>query len=155
VATLNDDGEGVGKFADFMRFLGPPPSAARTSLTDAGRDAFQRIGCANCHRATLVTGDSPVPALSRKAFQPYSDFLLHDMGSLGDGIVQGQAGGRQMRTAPLWGLSARPTYLHDGRATTAEAAIVAHAGQGAESRNRYLRLDGRDRYALLAFLKSL
>jgi len=42
--------------------------------------------------------------LSVPFLPPYPDFLLHDMGSLGDGIVQGQATGREMRTAPLWGL---------------------------------------------------
>jgi CxxC motif-containing protein (DUF1111 family) len=96
-----------------------------------------------------------VAALSHRAFQPYSDFLLHDMGALGDGIVQGVATGRQMRTAPLWGLSAHPTYLHDGRAGTAEAAILAHAGQGSDSRDRYTRLGSAARLALLAFLRSL
>jgi CxxC motif-containing protein (DUF1111 family) len=116
---------------------------------------FQRIGCANCHTPSLVTGFSPVAALSRKVFEPYSDFLLHDMGALGDGIEQGRASGSQMRTAPLWGLSARPTYLHDGRAKSVSDAITGHSGQGAESRVRFLRLDPNSRAALLAFLRSL
>jgi CxxC motif-containing protein (DUF1111 family) len=96
-----------------------------------------------------------VPALAYKVFQPYSDFLLHDMGSLGDGITQGGANGRQIRTAPLWGLRSRPLFLHDGRAKTIEAAIVGHAGQGSDARFRYNRLGSYDRYALLTFLKSL
>jgi CxxC motif-containing protein (DUF1111 family) len=155
VPAMNDDGEGVEKFFDFMTLLGPPPRGAPTQLTDAGSDVFRKIGCANCHTPTLVTGTHAVAALSRKSFQPYSDFLLHDMGTLGDGIVQGRASGRQMRTAPLWGLTARPTYLHDGRARTVEGAVLGHSGQGAGARDRYSRLDLRDRYALLAFLKSL
>lgn len=155
MSTINDDGEGVELFSDFMNLLGPPPRGPRTVVTDAGGQVFRRIGCVNCHTPTLVTGESPVAALDHKTFQPFSDFLLHDMGSLGDGIVQGQAGGRMMRTAPLWGLTSRPTYLHDGRARSPQAAILQHAGQGSDSRNRFLRLDPRERLALLAFLKSL
>jgi CxxC motif-containing protein (DUF1111 family) len=155
VPEMNDDGEGVQKFADFMTLLGPPPRGARTVTTDAGSQVFRNIGCANCHTSTLTTGNSPITAISRKSFQPFSDFLLHDMGSLGDGIEQGKASGRHMRTAPLWGLTSRPSYLHDGRAKTPEAAIMAHAGQGSAARDRFARLDSRDRYTLLAFLKSL
>jgi CxxC motif-containing protein (DUF1111 family) len=155
VPTLNNDGEDVDQFTDFMTLLGPPPRGPRSFQTEVGSAVFYRIGCANCHTPSLVTGFNPIPALSRKVFQPYSDFLLHDMGALGDGIEQGRARGRQMRTAPLWGLSARPTYLHDGRASTVEGAISAHSGQGAESRARFRQLDGGARAALLAFLRSL
>ena len=55
-------------------------------------------------------------------FSPYSDFLLHDMGSLGDGIAQNEAGPTEFRTPPLWGLRFQPSLLHDGRATSAESA---------------------------------
>jgi len=155
VPEMNDDGEDVGKFADFMTMLGPPPQGASTPQTIAGNDAFTKIGCADCHTPTLETGDSPIAALSHKSFHPYSDFLLHDMGSLGDGIVQGQATGALMRTAPLWGLNARPTYLHDGRASTVETAIYAHDGQAKVARNRYRALHAADQQALIAFLKTL
>ena len=94
-------------------------------------------------------------ALDRRVFHPYSDFLLHDMGSLGDGIAQGAAGPRQMRTAPLWGLRVSKTLLHDGRAATPAEAIHAHDGQGRASRERFARLGRADRAALLAFLGSL
>lgn len=152
---MNNDGEDIEKVADFMTLLGPPPRMARNALVDNGARVFRQIGCQNCHVATLTTGDSPVMAIAHRSFQPYSDFLLHDMGRLGDGIVQGQATGRQMRTAPLWGLGARPSYLHDGRAKTPQAAILEHAGQGADARDRYQRLDGWSRTALIAFLRSL
>jgi CxxC motif-containing protein (DUF1111 family) len=155
VPTLNDDGEGVELFADFMTLLGPPPRGPRTRQTDWGAGVFLQIGCANCHTPTLTTGDSPVPAIAHKSFQPFSDFLLHDMGRLGDGIVQGNARGREMRTAPLWGLRSRPTLLHDGSAKTPEQAILAHAGQGSDARYRFARLDWRARSALIAFLKTL
>ena len=153
--VMNDDGEAVEKVFDFMTLLGPPPRGPRSTLADDGARVFRQIGCANCHVPTLTTGDSPVPALAHRSFQPFSDFLLHDMGKLGDGIAQNQANGRQMRTAPLWGLSARPTYLHDGRARTPQGAILEHAGQGSASRDLYQRLDGRARGALLAFLRTL
>jgi len=152
---LNDDGEGIEAFTNFMTLIGPPPRGARTRSVEAGSTVFKKTGCANCHNPTLITGDSPVLAIAHKVFQPYSDFLLHDMGPLGDGIAQGQAGGRMMRTAPLWGLSARPLFMHDGRAKTIEAAILAHAGQGTDARSRYLRLGSNDRFTLRQFLKSL
>ena len=88
-------------------------------------------------------------------FHPYSDFLLHDMGSLGDGISQNQATGRLMRTAPLWGLRKETTLLHDGRATAIEQAILAHDGQGKRSRDRFASLPSGAKTRLLAFLNSL
>ena len=77
------------------------------------------------------------------------------MGSLGDGIVQNQAGPTEMRTAPLWGLRFQPTLLHDGRATTPDQAIRAHDGQAAASRNAYTALNAAQQAQLLAFLNSL
>ena len=83
---LNDDGEGVDKFTDFMTFLAPPPRASTADMPNvkAGEQLFQNIGCASCHLPTLQTGKNPVNALDQMTFHPYSDFLLHDMGSLGD-----------------------------------------------------------------------
>jgi CxxC motif-containing protein (DUF1111 family) len=153
--NLNDDGTGVTEFTDFMTLLAPPPRGELSVQVLAGRGVFAAIGCANCHTPALVTATSPVAALSRKVFQPFSDFLLHDMGSLGDGIAQGSATGRQMRTAPLWGVRSRALLLHDGRATSLDAAILAHDGQGARARDRFLRLSPRDRFALRQFLNSL
>ena len=85
----------------------------------------------------------------------YSDLLLHDMGrALDDRVVQGTARGAEWRTAPLWGLSSRPRYLHDGRADSIEAAIVAHGGEAATSARRFARLPAADRRALLDFLRT-
>ena len=153
--TLNNDGEAVAQFTDFMTFLGPPPRGPRSLQTIVGGQVFLKVGCANCHTPRLTTGRSPVAALSYRVFQPFSDFLLHDMGTLGDGIVQGRASGRQMRTAPLWGLASRTLFLHDGRANTVEAAILGHDGQGSYARERFSRLGFGERGALLAFLRSL
>src|SRR5690349_15561233 len=155
---LNDaSGADVQKFADFMTFLGPPPRGQKTPQALRGESVFASVGCAQCHVPALVTGRNAVPALSEKVFHPYSDFLLHDMGSLGDGIAQGAAGPREMRTAPLWGLRANTvplpgggtklTLLHDGRAATVSEAILAHDGQGARARDRFAHLGRVDRAA--------
>ena len=93
--------------------------------------------------------------LNSVTFFPYSDFLLHDMGSLGDGIAQADAGQTEMRTAPLWGVRVMSRFLHDGRATSLSQAILAHAGQGKAARNQFANLSSRDQTNLIAFLNSL
>ena len=86
----------------------------------------------------------------------YSDLLLHDMGpALDDKIVQGDATGRDWRTAPLIGLGLRTRYLHDGRATTLRDAIVAHGGEGEIVRDRFLRLTPTEQADVYRFLDSL
>lgn len=153
---LNDGGEDVQALLDFMSMLAAPPRGTITADVTAGEAVFNRIGCNSCHVQSLQTGANPNPALNRVTYQPYSDFLLHDMGALGDGIVQGTATGREIRTAPLWGLRVMPqAYLHDGRARTLEAAIAGHDGQGRPSRERFDALNAADRNQLLAFLRSL
>jgi CxxC motif-containing protein (DUF1111 family) len=142
-------------FADFMRFLAPPPRGAITRDVRLGNLVFHRIGCSQCHVQLLVTGSNSVLALHRVAFQPFSDFLLHDMGSLGDGIPQDNATATEIRTSPLWGLSAQTRFLHDARAVTIEEAILAHDGQGKVAGDRFRYLNESDRRTLLAFLRSL
>ena len=93
----------IQQLTDFMSLNAPPPPGPVSTAAVAGQIVFGTIGCAVCHQPTFQTGTNPVGALNGVTFTPYSDFLLHDMGSLGDGIVQGSANGSQMRTAPLWG----------------------------------------------------
>src|SRR3954468_2275947 len=156
VPGLNDeDGVDVVRFANFMLFLGAPPRGRESEKTRAGERVFASIGCAICHTSSLRTGPNPVKALDRVEYAPYSDFLLHEMGSLGDGIEQAAASGTQMRTAPLWGLRVATSLLHDGRATPLEEAILAREGQGRRARDRFGGLPDRERQALLAFLESL
>jgi hypothetical protein len=77
---------------------------------------FNSAGCAFCHTPSFTTGNSAVAALRNQAVRLYSDLLVHDMGlGLADGVSQGQAGPREFRTAPLWGLGQRIFFLHDGR----------------------------------------
>lgn len=141
--------------ADFMRLLAAPRPLPQSPSAAAGANVFAQAGCAACHRPTMTTGISPIAALNRQPVNLYSDLLLHDMGALGDGIAQADAGAREMRTAPLWGLRVRNRLLHDGRAATVDEAIRAHAGEGAVSRDRYQRLPLTQRQQLLDFLATL
>lgn len=156
VATPNEpDTEDIDLFTDFITFLAPPPRSEITAAARVGEVVFRQIGCASCHVPTLRTGRNVIRALDRVTFHPYSDFLLHDMGTLGDGIEDGTGQGHHMRTAPLWGLRTQPAFLHDGRAATIEQAILHHAGQGAHARQRFVDLPVGRKQALLAFLNSL
>jgi CxxC motif-containing protein (DUF1111 family) len=129
----------------------------------AGKQIFINIGCENCHKQTLKTGFSPIEALSNKEFHPYTDLLLHDMGSaLDDGYTEGNAKTYEWRTPPLWGLGLSPksqggTYylMHDGRATSIEGAILLHGGEAAKSKTNFQNLSQADKNALLKFLQSL
>ena len=154
--ALNDDETDLAALTDFMTMLAAPPRGTITKDVTAGEQVFAEIGCAKCHLPTIQTGPSPVAALDLTTFHPYSDFLLHDMGSLGDGIGQGDASGREMRTTPLWGIRSATRFLHDGSAGTVTAAILRHDGQGRESRDRFAwQLGPRRTELLLAFLRSL
>ena len=152
---MNDSGEGVRQLTDFMLMLGAAPRGVITADVTAGEQVFQQLGCNQCHVPNLTTGSHPIAALSNKTYSPYSDFLLHDMGALGDGIVQGEASGREFRTAPLWGLRTQRNFLHDGRANSLNEAIAAHDGQARTSREAYQRLDSPALARLMAFLNSL
>lgn len=148
------------KMADFQRFLAPVPRLP--TLNNRGFFLFRQIGCADCHTPVLFTGDHEVAALSNKPVFLFSDLLLHDMGSLGDQIVQGDAQGFEMRTAPLWGLRLRGNLLHDGRSELVgditniiEHAIGEHAGEAAASRDAFQNLKIRDQRAVIKFLESI
>jgi CxxC motif-containing protein (DUF1111 family) len=128
-----------------------------------GKDIFIQIGCETCHKQTLVTGNSNVDALSNKTFHPYTDLLVHDMGSeLDDGYTEGSALSYEWRTPPLWGLGLAPQsqggeyfLLHDGRARSISEAIMLHGGEGTGSREKYSQLAMEDKSLLIKFLESL
>lgn len=141
--------------ADFMRLLAPPPPLRVTGALQSGRNLFTRVGCAECHVPTISTGSSKIRALDRKPVTLWSDLLLHDMGSLNDGIAQSGALANEMKTAPLWGLKHLAPYLHDGRAPTIADAIRAHDGEGAISRDRFNGLTQNQQRQLLEFLNAL
>ena len=145
----------IDALADFMRVLAPPPRLPLTASARAGEALFTQTGCAHCHTPVMYTGASPIRALHRQPVALYSDLLLHDMRTLGDGIAQGAAGPHEMRTPPLWGVRASAPYLHDGRAATLHDAIAAHRGEARIVRDRYLRLSPTQRRQLLDFLHCL
>jgi len=157
VPDPEDKEDDVGKFTDFMRLLAPP--GRRLPLTrevQQGERVFQNLRCSACHVPEMQTGPNATAALAHQPVRLYSDLLLHQMGpGLADGIQQGSARGDQFRTAPLWGLSRRPFFLHDGRAGDLVTAIGAHGGEAAPAKARFQQLHPADRAALLAFLNSL
>ena len=151
----NDTTATVMQLADHTTFLAPPPQLARSRRARQGEGLFAQVGCANCHLPMMTTGPNEVAALNEVDFFPYSDFLVHDMGSLNDGIAQPPATGQQMRTAPLWGARIRTSFLHDGRARTIQDAIFAHDGQGKAARDNFANLDEREKAKVLAFINTL
>ncbi|HZQ91876.1 MAG TPA: di-heme oxidoredictase family protein [Terriglobales bacterium] len=167
-----EDATGVGdldRFAFFMRATKAPPRdavAAATPDAQAGERLFANIGCAMCHVASITTapagtvvngGKFTIPAaLGGKTIHPYSDFLLHNVGT-GDGIVQNgpPETANKFRTPPLWGLRTRIRLMHDGESLTRHDAIVRHAGEATGVINNYRGLSVAQKNALIAFLNSL
>jgi hypothetical protein len=161
-----EDTEGfafIDRVTHFQRYLAPPPQTPRSGMT--GESVFMSIGCGACHTPQWSSVDDPAleAAIRGKTFRPYSDFLLHDMGLLGDGIQQGDASETEMRTPVLWGLRRRDPMLHDGRASggtfesRVTAAILAHGpiGEGSASAAAFAALSQGARDQLIAFLDSL
>jgi CxxC motif-containing protein (DUF1111 family) len=165
-AAVLDD---VSAFANFMRFLAPPPTGVvvlngqqvNSQTIAAGSALFISVGCASCHNPTPgnTQVSNFVPALSNAPVPAFSDIEIHHMGSgLADNVSQGGAGGDQFRTAPLWGLGQRIFLLHDGRTTDLNAAIAAHESNGSEASNveeNFDNLSKTQQQEILDFLRSL
>lgn len=141
--------------ADYMRFLAAPPVVRLSRSALAGKRLFEKVQCAACHTPVMFTGANEVSALANQRVALYSDLLLHDMGSLNDRIAQSGAGSNEMRTAPLWGLRVRTSFLHDGRARTASEAIQMHDGEAAQSREQFLSLTTEEQQQIIDFLNSI
>ena len=178
VQELADDQ--LDDLVKYLSLLGVP--ARRNYSGTSGETIFDNIGCAACHTPTLTTSDfHPLAELRSQTIHPYSDLLLHDMGSgLADNLGEGDASGSEWRTTPLWGLGHdrsvmlgdakandtvslagdandvnRIGYLHDGRARTIDEAIRWHGGEALNAKNAYEALSETDKAKLLAFLNSL
>ena len=145
---------GIDNFANFLRFLAPPPRGPISIEVERGLEIFRTVGCAACHVPELRTGQSANPVFDRKPVPLFSDLLLHDIGT-GDRITQGAAEPNEIRTPSLWGLRFRRPLLHDGSAATPEEAILRHLGEAMGVRKNYEELSTTDKSALLAFLRSL
>ena len=173
-------GEDVEAFTRFMRSTKAPPRNSAMVLNDAtdpGSLLFNSLDCSVCHVRSITTapvgsvingGTFVVPAaLGDKIIHPFSDFLLHDIGT-GDGIVEtnGEVTRNKVRTAPLWGLRTRDKFMHDGGSSSAPTnsgdqsftlneAVLRHAGQASASRTAYQALTPLEKSQLIRFLKSL
>jgi CxxC motif-containing protein (DUF1111 family) len=159
----------IDHFAQFIRGTKVPPRDAALAATPAalaGEHLFGHIGCSACHVPSITTaapgtlidgGTFAVPAaLGNKIIHPYSDFLLHDIGT-GDGIVQAgpQDTANKLRTAPLWDLRMRPRYMHDLRSLTLRNAIERHDGEAELVIRRFQDLTETQKQQVMTFLESL
>jgi hypothetical protein len=142
--------------AAFLNTLDPPEPSSAT-LASPGAASFASIGCASCHKPSYrILGSTTNASGAIMTAFLYSDLLLHDMGpDLADGFQQGSAAGAEFRTAPLWRLSDRLHFLHDGRASSIEAAVRAHGGQASSALAAFAALSAPDRQALLDFLNGI
>ena len=166
---IQDD---VFLFTVFMTSLAPAPRDFSDAIAvSRGQPLFNQVGCNGCHVTTTfrtpanpppvtidAAGSESIRVPGNFAFNPYSDFLAHDMGALGDRI--GNAGDSQavtqrMRTAPLWGIRVRNHLLHDGRCGDVPCAVRAHDGQGAAARNAFNALSSANQHYIVQFVRSL
>jgi CxxC motif-containing protein (DUF1111 family) len=169
-----DKKEDINQFTTFMRATKAPPRDPDiingfSASVARGRKLFATLpaipgdpatySCSVCHVPALVTappgttinaGEFPVPpALGNKIIRPFSDFLLHDIGT-GDGIVQNgpqedtvpvhRSTRNKMRTPPLWGVRTRDRLMHDGESLTFLEAIERHKGEALSVTNRFMAL---------------
>ncbi|MEL7536476.1 MAG: di-heme oxidoredictase family protein [Pseudomonadota bacterium] len=153
--------EQLGAVVAFVRWL--PVPEQRPGDVDAyqrGEQLFGTLGCNSCHVPILVTKPSTEGAFSNQTIWPYTDLMLHDMGS---GLADpGEDPLRaEWRTAPLWSIGLverfRPEhgFLHDGRARDIEEAILWHGGEATRSQRAFRALPKDSRSDLLAYLRAL
>ena len=147
----------------FVGTLAVPQSPLPARDGSSGPELFTNIGCAACHRPQLPVellgaGGTRVPGI----IAPYTDLRLHDLGlGMADENASGVKVISRWRTAPLWGsgyrlkMEGHPTFLHDGRARSAEEAILWHSGEGARARYNFIKLGPRARETLLRWVETL
>ena len=188
--TVGADGlSDIDHFARFIRATKAPgrdAALANSAAANKGLGLFQKIGCASCHVETMTTasagtkingGTFSIPvALGSITLHPYSDFLMHDVGT-GDGILQAtrehyghqvfqqmsgylskqdfESSRNKIRTAPLWGVRLRPRLMHDGASLTLLEAITRHSGEAGHVVKQFEKLKRPEQNAVIEFLKSL
>lgn len=144
------DPEAPVEFVDELSFyIGLLAAPAPRASEPEGEQLFEDVGCASCHIPELEGASGlPVPL--------YSDLLLHDV-QMPDyrGVPEGDAGHREFRTPPLWGVGQTAPYMHDGLATTLEDAVLRHDGSATTARESYEALSADEQAALLRFLEGL
>jgi CxxC motif-containing protein (DUF1111 family) len=130
------------------------PPTPKAGDADTGRKIFAAAGCTACHRPSFKLANG-------REIAPYTDLLLHDMGfGLADHMAEGEASGKEWRTAPLWGIGQalrdkNVGLLHDGRARNVLEAILWHDGEAATARAHVEQLSAEDRQTLIDFIGSL
>lgn len=157
----------IDRITDFQRYLAAPPQTPRSGMT--GETIFNTVGCADCHVASYTTSNDPAleTAIRNKVIRPYSDFLVHDMGTAADFIEQTPITGQELRTPSLWGVRNRDPLWHDGRIVggTLQTRILGpggvidqHAAFGSEastSAAAFLALSSANKQKVVDFLDSL
>jgi CxxC motif-containing protein (DUF1111 family) len=147
----------------FQRWLAVPVSPTPHPVPDQDAKTFAELGCAACHQPRLAVTLTDADGKDVSAvIAPYTDLRLHDLGSrLADETVAGKQVSSKWRSAPLWGLGYRmslehfPTFLHDGRARSAEEAILWHDGEAASARELFEHLPAPQRKAFLRWVETL
>lgn len=165
-------------FIDFMvwhRGLAVP-AARNVEDPDVikGKELFEQIGCAYCHRPSWTTGDdnfydpngfftkgdSRLPRYPNQTIWPYSDLVQHKLYMEND-IRTGWC-----RTTPLWGRglhqmctgSATADRLHDNRARNVIEAIMWHGNAKSDARmtvEKFRNLSKAERDAIVKFIDSI
>jgi CxxC motif-containing protein (DUF1111 family) len=160
-ALLGGDELSSGELEQLVRYVQLLGLPGRRGGSARGEALFDEVGCADCHRPEVITGDThPRVELRAQTIRPYSDLLLHDMGpELAD--TTGAPDAAEWRTPPLWGVGRSEEVtgtvhlLHDGRARSVLEAILWHGGEGLEARDRFAALSAEDRAELVQFVESL
>lgn len=188
--TTGPDGlSDIDHFARFIRATKVPTrdaALASSAAANKGLGLFEKIGCASCHVEALTTaaagtkingGTFTIPAaLGSITLHPYSDFLMHDVGT-GDGILQAtrehyghqvfqqmsgylskqdfESSRNKIRTAPLWGVRLRPRLMHDGASLTLFDAITRHSGEAGHVIKQFEKLKRPEQNVIIEFLKFL
>ena len=149
---------------DYLRLVTAPVRRGTDDpVVRRGAGLFDQAKCSVCHVPELKTGTNSAHApLRNRTIRPYTDLLLHDMGEgLADGRREFDAGGRDWRTPPLWGIGLRALVngnahlLHDGRARNTTEAILWHGGEANASRQQFMQMSAQERKALVRFVESL
>ena len=179
----------IDHFARFIRATKAPARDAQLASGAAAHEGFflmEKIGCVTCHVPALTTAPAGTkinggtftipPALGSMTIHPWSDFLMHDVGT-GDGILQAtrehyghqvfqqmsgylskqdfESSRNKIRTAPLWGVRFRPRLMHDGASLTLLEAITRHRGEASHVIQQFEKLKRTDQDVMVEFLKSL
>lgn len=155
----------------------PAVRGAEREDVQRGKEVFEEIGCAYCHRPSWTTGRDEVrdpaqfftasasgralPTYPNQKIWPYTDMVQHKLMMVND-IRNGWC-----RTTPLWGRglhqmatgSAYADRLHDCRARTTMEAVMWHGtsqqSDAYESVVKFRQLEKADRDAVIAFLDAI